>query len=404
MLGQMVEKFGKRVEKLSRQTSATGLQSTRLAYEMIYDHYNRILQPRGSEEFLSTHDGFAPSEIMDAMDIQEFNIEFFAYHCVQDCLDYIDFAEKWGISSDTCSSTRCEIGLVMTANLPRPDFIVFETGACENQLKTNTFLAEHYGCPSYVLNTPYYLTPDSIRFYVEELRGFIAFLEKQTGKRLDWDRLAETNNRFRRAFASMRRLNELRKAVPCPIRGRDALRNIGIVLYAGHDLRTIEYFDGVCQEAEERVRKGQGVVPQEKHRILWCHTAPLFTDVFSFLEEEYGAVVVFDELSYVPPPMDESLDLLEEIAAEKIRYSWNGPAERRVKILLDIAREYKIDACVHFDQWGCQIANGSAKMVRDALEAELSIPTLILEGDYMDFRVNSEEQIKSKLVSFMEIL
>lgn len=400
----MVEKFNRRVSKLSHQTSATGLQSTRLAYEMIRDHYHRILQPRKPGEYLTTHDGFAPSEILDAMDIQELNIEFFAYHCVQVCPDYIDFGEKWGISSDTCSSTRCEIGLVLAADLPRPDFVVIETGTCENQLKTNTFLADYYGIPMYVLNTPYYLTPQSIRSYAEELRGFITFLENLTGKRLDWDRLEETNRRFRQAYASMRRLNELRQAVPSPIRGRDALRNIGIVLYAGHDLRTIEYFEGVCQEAEDRVRKGQGVVPQEKHRLLWCHTAPLFTDVFSFLEEEYGAVVVFDELSYIPPPIDEPLGLLEEIAAEKIQYSWNGPAERRVQTVLDLARRYKVDACILFDQWGCQIANGSTKMIRDVLDAELGVPTLILEGDYMDFRVNSEEQIKSKLASFLEIL
>lgn len=404
MLEQMVEKFNKRVEKISRQSAATGLQSTLLAYEMLRDHYHHILQPRQPGELLTTHDGFAPSEILDAMDIRELNIEFLAYHCVHVCPEYIDFGEKWGISSDTCSSTRCEIGLVLAGNLPKPDFIVVETGTCENQLKTNAFLADYYGCPTYVINTPYYLTASSIRYYADQLRGFIGFLEELSGRRLDYDRLAETTHNFRRAYSFMRQLNELRKAVPCPIRGRDALRNIGIVLHAGHDSRTVEYFEGVCREAEERVQARQGVVPKERHRLLWCHTAPLFTDVFSFLEEEYGAVVVFDELSHVGPPADDSLGLLEGIAAEKIQYSWNGPAERRAQIVLDIAREYRVDACIHFDQWGCQIANGSAKMIRDALDAKLGIPTLTLEGDYMDFRVNSEEQIKTRLASFLEIL
>jgi benzoyl-CoA reductase/2-hydroxyglutaryl-CoA dehydratase subunit BcrC/BadD/HgdB len=400
----MADKFDRRIQKLSRNSSITGLQSTKLAYEMIRDYYHHIAEPKRKGEFLTIHDGFVPSEILDAMDIKVVNLEFLAYHCVQMGPHYIDRAEKAGISSDTCSSCRAEIGLVLDGALPQPDFIIFETGTCENQFKANAFLADYFHCPLFVLNTPYYLTKDSIENYVEQLKELINSLEGFTGKKLDYGRLIETTSHFRRAFASMRELNELRKNVPCPIRGRDALRNIGIVMHAGHDLRTVEYFKEVCDEVRGRVNRGEGVVPKERYRLLWCHTAPLFTDIFTFLEQEYGAVVVFDELSYVGPPADESNGLLEGIAMEKIQYAWNGPAERRLQILLKIAEKYKIDACVHFNQWGCQIADGSAKMIRDTMEEKLGIPTLILEGDYMDFRINSEEQIKTKLASFMEVI
>lgn len=404
LLKEMAEKFDRRIQKLRQNPSVSGLQSTRLAYEMIRDYYRYLAEPKREGEFLTIHDGFIPSEILDAMDIRILNLEFLAYHCVQVCPHFIDRAEKAGISSDTCSSCRCEIGLVMDGGFPQPDFIIFETGTCENQFKTNAFLADYYHCPLFVINTPYYLNQTSIEYYVSELKELIDSLERFTCKKLDYDRVEETASRFRQAFASMRELNELRKAVPCPIRGRDALRNIGIIMHAGHDLRTVEYFQGVCEEVRARVVRGEGVVPKERYRLLWCHTAPLFTDIFTFLEEEYGAVVVFDELSYVGPPADESRGLLERIALEKIQYAWNGPAERRLQILLKIAEEYKIDACIHFSQWGCQIADGSAKLIRDAMEERLGIPTLILEGDYMDFRINSEEQIKAKLASFMDIL
>ena len=404
LLKEIVNKFDKRIQKLSQNPSATGLQSTRLAYEMIRDYYRHLAEPKRAGEFLTIHDGFVPSEILDAMEIKILNLEFLAYHCVQVGPHYIDRAEKEGISSDTCSSCRCEMGLVLDGGLPQPDFIIFESGTCENQLKTNAFLADYFHCPLFVLNTPYYLNQTSIKSYVEEIKELIGSLEDFTGKKLDYDRMTESASRFRQAFASMRELNDLRKTIPCPIRARDALRNIGIVMHAGHDLRTVEYFQGVCEEVRGRVARGEGVVPKEQYRLLWCHTAPLFTDIFTFLEEEYGAVVVFDELSYVGPPADESLGLLEGIALEKIQYAWNGPAERRLQILLKIAEEYKIDACIHFSQWGCQIADGSAKMIRDVLEERLGIPTLILEGDYMDFRINSEEQIKAKLTSFMDIL
>jgi benzoyl-CoA reductase/2-hydroxyglutaryl-CoA dehydratase subunit BcrC/BadD/HgdB len=404
MLDKMVDKFAKRIQKLSQNPSATGLQSTKLAYEMIRDYYHHIAHSKTAQEPLIIHDGFVPAEILDAMDIKVLNLEFLAYHCVQASPYYIDLAEKAGVSSDTCSSCRCEIGIVLDGSLPQPDFIIFETGTCENQFKTNAFLADYFHCPLFALNTPYYLDQSSVKSYVKELQELINFLEEITRKKLNYDRLQETSLRFRRAYASMRELNELRKAIPCPIRGRDALRNIGIVMHAGHDLRTVEYFEGVCEEVRRRVNRGEGVVPEERYRLLWCHTAPLFTDIFTFLEEEYGAVVVFDELSYVAPPADESLGLLESIAFEKIQYSWNGPAERRLQILLKIAEEYKIDAAIHFSQWGCQIADGSAKMIRDTLEERLGIPTLILEGDYMDYRINSEEQIKAKLAAFMDIL
>jgi len=404
MLDRMAAKFHQRVEKLRHQPSVTGLKSTGLAYEMIRDYYLHLCQPKGEGEFLTIHDGFVPTEILAALDIKVLNLEFLAYHCVQNSPYYIDLAEKAGISSDTCSSCRCEIGIVLDGQLPRPDFIIFETGTCENQFKTNAFLADHFCCPLFALNTPYYLHESSLHNYVQELQDLIGFLEEFTGKKLDPARLQETSTRLQRAYDYMRELNELRKAIPCPIRGRDALRNIGIVMHAAHDPRTVEYFQGVCQEVRDRVRRGEGVVPEERYRLLWCHTAPLFTDIFTFLEEEYGAVVVFDELSYVGPAPDSARGLLERIAWEKIQYAWNGPAERRLQILLNIAQEYKVDAAIHFSQWGCQIADGSAKMIRDLLEERLGIPTLILEGDYMDYRINSEEQIKAKLASFMEVL
>ena len=76
LLKEIVNKFDKRIQKLSQNPSATGLQSTRLAYEMIRDYYRHLAEPKRAGEFLTIHDGFIPSEILDAMEIKILNLEF----------------------------------------------------------------------------------------------------------------------------------------------------------------------------------------------------------------------------------------------------------------------------------------------------------------------------------------
>ena len=201
-------------------------------------------------------------------------------------------------------------------------------------------------------------------------------------------------------------IQELRTAVPSPIRGRDALRIPGIAGRAGQDDRALAWIKMARDELKERVEKGEGAVKDEKHRILWLHTAPLFKDVTKILEDEFQASVVVSELDDVGLRGDrnEKDGPIEAMARANLQFSWNGLAQNRVDRVLELAQEIKADACIAFSQWGCKVASNATSPVKDALENELGIPTLILKGDYMDARNYSEADDRSQFEALMEML
>lgn len=103
--------------------------------------------------------------------------------------------------------------------------------------------------------------------------------------------------------------------------------------------------------------------------------------------------------------MDRELEPLERIAQGHMRAAnWYGPIERRMQWVLEMCRDFKVDACVHFSQWGCRCTNPAASLVRDGLQKELGIPTLILEGDYMDARNYNQAEYEETLEQFVKMV
>jgi benzoyl-CoA reductase/2-hydroxyglutaryl-CoA dehydratase subunit BcrC/BadD/HgdB len=171
------------------------------------------------------------------------------------------------------------------------------------------------------------------------------------------------------------------------------------------DDRAIAWVQMMRDELKARVDKGEGAVKGEKHRILWLQTAPLFLDVTKMLEDEFQAAIVLSELDDVGRRGEiQQEDPIEALARSALVISWNGLAQNRVNRVLHLAEEFKVDACIHFSQWGCKVASNSAGVIKDALEKELGIPTLILTGDYMDVRNYSENTYRTQFESLMEML
>jgi len=80
-----------------------------------------------------------------------------------------------------------------------------------------------------------------------------------------------------------------------------------------------------------------------------------------------------------------------------------GKIDNRVKVIINIAREYKIDGAVLFSHWGCRQSNGGARIIKDSLK-KLGIPTLVIDGDCVDRNNSSHGQIKTRMQGFLEIL
>ncbi len=100
--------------------------------------------------------------------------------------------------------------------------------------------------------------------------------------------------------------------------------------------------------------------------------------------------------------MDEN-DPLRSLAKRMITHPLVGPAERRIKILMQLAKDYKIDGAINPAHLGCRQSSGARALMKDSLQ-KIGIPLIDLDVDCVDERNFSQGQILTRLEAFMELL
>ncbi len=404
----IVKKLEDRVARSKDFTPDKGLVSTAIGYRLQLETFQKLFGPRKPGEVLAWSNSYHPTTIYDAFDnLIVFPMTGYSYYmgAKRDIAKYIELAESTGFSVDVCSSIRAEVGVALSGELPKPDLLITNSEVCDGYGPWQ-YVAEHYGIPIFQIDTPYQESDTTIAYMIKEYKRFIAFLEDMTGERLEMEKLDRIFREDLMAAEYNREINELRKTIPTPMKGRDAMRLLGGGQNRG-SAKYISYLKALVEELRGRVEKGEGAVPGEKYRLLWCQTPPFYVDLTTWMEEKYGAVVAFNdphkEVWWEPGAYDD-MPVLEAIARQYLTDPWNGSSEHRINALVRNAKEYSVHAAVHFNQWGCRVSAGHARMFADRLEKEVGVPTLILDGDYMDFRNYSDSQVKTRLGTFLEIL
>lgn len=408
MSNPIIEKLEARVAKSEHFTSDKGLVSTALAYRNQLETFKRIFSPRKPGEILAWSNSYHPTTIYSAFDnLVVFPMTGYSYYmgAKRGVAKYIEIAESAGFSVDVCSSIRAEVGVALSGELPKPDLLITNSEVCDGY-GAYQFVAEKYGIPIFKIDTPYDEGQAAEEYLVKEYHNLIEFLSGLTGEKMDLKKLDRIFREDLEAAEYNREINYFRKNIPTPMKGRDGMRLMGGGQNRGSG-DAIPYLKALVEELREKVKKGDGAVPEEKYRLLWCQTPPFYVDLTTWMEEKYGAVVAFNDPHkevWWEPGRYDGVPVLEAMAHQYITDPWNGPSERRVSALTANAVDYSVDGAVHFSQWGCRVSAGHAQMLAERLDKEVGIPTLILEGDYMDFRNYSDDQVKSRLSAFLEML
>ena len=174
-----------------------GLMRCSEAYlDMVYTYVERILTAKENGKWVAAHGTQQPLEILEAMDVMGLFNEFWGG--VGDIIRLESVPEALAVSASTgtpqevCSFFRNMDGLMHAGKWPRTDFFLYATSVCDNVKAFHT-LGRRYGIPSYGLERSYHpYTEHAIEHWKNEYKRLIAWLEEQTGKKLDWDRLKET--------------------------------------------------------------------------------------------------------------------------------------------------------------------------------------------------------------------
>jgi benzoyl-CoA reductase/2-hydroxyglutaryl-CoA dehydratase subunit BcrC/BadD/HgdB len=286
------------------------------------------------------------------------------------------------------------------------DLLVGET-TCDGKKKFYEILDELQDV--YVMELPQKKGERDIELWRGEVRAFVSRLEELTGKKIEEDALRdaiEVVNDKRRALL---RLAELRKSDPPVISGLDALLVNQIAFYDDPHRLTVKVNE-LCDELEKRLENGEGPDLPSHPRVLvtGCPMAIPNWKLSSVIETS-GAVVAMDELCtgirYFRNLVEDSrkgMDgVLDAIADRylKIDCAVFTPNDERVENILQIARDYRIEAVIYYSLQFCDPYSVESYKVEKALEKE-RIPMLYLETDYGTGDVG---QLKTRIEALFEM-
>jgi benzoyl-CoA reductase/2-hydroxyglutaryl-CoA dehydratase subunit BcrC/BadD/HgdB len=387
-------------------------------------------------------------EIIRAMDVVPIWTENYAGICgaKRDAQRFLERAEAENFSRSLCTYALCGLGFdawreelgEMPPDAPwggqaRPDMMLGSGQIlCDPRNKWYQ-AAQHYmpDVPIYDVGLPWPLYEDDydyrevqdyyVKYIVEELRGLVKFLEKHTGRKMDWERLSELVDLSDRTWNLIWEAYELRKAVPTPMGTGDAMNTMVPMVFMMGTQEAYDYYKDLYDELKQKIAKKEGVIPDEKYRLLWGGGLPSWFALsdFNYFNSKGAVFPVETTYRMVEAIYNFDIDLskitdpLEHIAWRWIKFwtYWHDRARKRpgshpdVEQLIKYIEDYKIDGIVMHEAFSCRSwhpgliwkLNLLKKVYRD-------IPSLVLESDIVDISSYNEADTRARIDAFIDTL
>jgi benzoyl-CoA reductase subunit B len=364
----------------------------------------------------------------------------------RDAQRFLEKAEMENFSRSLCTYALCDLGFdiwraelgEMPPDAPwrgmvRPDMMLGSGQlVCDPRNKWYQ-AAQHYmpDVPVYEVGMPwpqyesdydYREVQDYyVKYIVEQLRGLIEFMERHTGHKMDWEKLAEMVDITDNTWDLISETYELRKAKPCPMDTGDAMNTMVPIAFMMGTQEAYDFFIDLNEELKQKIANGEGVIPDEKYRLLWGGGLPSWFALsdFNYFNSK-GAVFpaettyrTFENTRLFDIDLRKISDPLEHIALRWIKYwtFWYDAARKRpgshpdVERLVQYIEDYDIDGVVMHEAFSCRTWHpGLIWQLNQLKKVYRDIPSLILESDIVDISSYSEADTHARIDAFIEIL
>ncbi len=343
--------------------------------------------------------------------------------------EFLDFCCELGFTETSCSAQRGALGAYLSGLGVKPDFIVCDSpGVCDTNANSFAFAAAYLDLPFYQLNYPSTLTEERTeRYHRKDYRELIKFLEEQTGRKLDEDKLKEIIRETRIQDELAAEIFEMLRLKPSPVPPVYDLLLYGGKFMMGGLPQYTELLQSMVKKAKDNMQKVIAGTKSgmEKARGMFCYIDHYTTNarMWDFLESRdishLGSLLFCfwqQEMPYAKGREDEgySIDdssvdaMIDSLAAMNSRMPMvkqiRGPydAPNMWRDVLVCANLMKPDFVVYMGTIGCRNTWGMVKLlVRDLEKA--GYPTIVLYGDGFDDRVQSWESIIDKIEEFTHL-
>lgn len=322
---------------------------------------------------------------------------------------YAETAEMEGISPDMCSGNKIALGAYFLKQLPKPLAIVGVAHPCDSGKSQNQLFSYLEDAPCFMVDTIYGRDRESIDKNTQSTWDLIRFLEETTGRNMDWDKLkniAQEINTFNHFFNE---LMEMHRMVPSPrmlITVPRVFKMRQNVVGSPDATKMMEelYFIAKKRMADNLKKNAE----KENIRVIMVLPPLAFTELYMWMEKEFGAVVVSDYIGGTGyPEIDTSTEesLIRGITQENLHLGMtrqtHGPIEFTTDEVAEIIDNYSGDCLICFTHVACKQNLAAYKIIKDLCKKS-GLPALFLDVDIFDKRLISENEIKEQIRSFFK--
>ena len=402
------------------------LKTTALVKGMMDSYYEDIRQAPGQGRKVAWTTGPVPFELFRTLDIAFQHGESYGAYAAarKGNLELKDAAEAEGFSPDGCSYWRTVGGLALLNQrgekvrpdmyLPLPDFVV-GANPCQTMGLWADSLGRQCQVPTFVIDVPppVQYTEEEFEYntlyIVSQFKELITFLEEQTGKKFDNDKLKEIVGRVKEGAILRRKSMDIGSARPSPQTFFDCLISLGPSHVWRGTPDAIEYYEKLVEEVEDRVAKGIGAIPDEKYRLYWDHL-PIWFKVGSLSEllATYGAVLLCGiythAMFYSEAEMIDAERPLWSIAAELAHIGRCMDSRYRTSKIKQLVQELHLDGLIMHSSRTCRPMNTGQDDIVNWAERTLGIPGVLIDGDPTDPNYYSDAQTHTRIQAFIETM
>jgi benzoyl-CoA reductase/2-hydroxyglutaryl-CoA dehydratase subunit BcrC/BadD/HgdB len=344
--------------------------------------------------------------------------------------EYMDFCVELGFTETSCSSQRGCLGAYLAGMGEEIDMLVINTaGICDTNANAFSFAKTFLDKPFYSLNYPASLNdPEVNQYHRDDFKALIRFLEDQTGKKLDQDRLGKVLDEVARQEAIVGEMEELQRLVPSPLPVTyNFLIYGGRFFFAGMPEYTV-ILEKMATVVRKNAAQGLSGISSGKEKLrafmFYIDHYALNLNLWNWFDKReinhIGSILsrsFKDDSPYVKGMEDVAYNIdstnldtmIDSIAMINSRMpmvrSVRGPYDRPHMWLeesLALAKMYKADCLIYNGTPGCRNTWSNVKLIAKDLE-KAGYPTHIMYGDAFDDRVESWEATAARLDEFLNV-
>jgi len=363
----------------------------------------------------------APTELAYAMDILPAYPENHAVviQAKHKALETAEAAEARGYAPDVCSYARCDLGYrdlgpegSPIGGIPAPDMVLFCSVQCWTIGKWFEELARRYRVPFFVIDVPsqgrgFAKDPDphAIEYIKAQLRECVSWMEENTGRKMNPDKLKETMERSREACKLWYLILESAVHKPAPLTLFDQYMAMAPIVDQRGTRVTVEFYEKLLAELTDRTEKDIGGIPNEKFRLYW-DGLPLWqsiSDFYSILLER-GANLVANNYTRAWAQLSADPENVFDSYALNYMKNYDPMIRDRAWDIAETIKRFDLDGFILHSDHSCRFLSLGLTDTLEEVTRMSGKPGLLLDTDHGDPRLYHSEQIKTRIDAYLEML